>query len=151
MHTKVPYPASEKIRNFMSVVVGVLLFFALLLLSFPLFNEAYRYFSAANNSPASGSLLSLVYLGVLLLNTLLCGMLAAWISTRKARAHAFITGLVLLALYLLFALNAVNWAAVSGSAKQLVLNLLVPVILLLGPFAGGLLFMQLFRTSKKVK
>lgn len=133
----------------MSVVVGVLLFFALLFLSFPLFNKAYDHFSAENKGAGSGKLLAIIYLLLLLANTILCGMLAAWVSTRKAVAHAFITGLVLLALYLLFAATTVNWNSFSGSAGQIIQNILVPALLLLGPFAGGVLFVRIFRKKQK--
>lgn len=146
-----PYPASEKIRNVFSVIFGVLLFFALLFSLFPLFTDVYDRLLPAKNtaSPNAGLLVTGIYFLLLLLILVICGILTAVVSTRRKILHAFLTGCVLLIIYVLAIGSSINWNSVSDSTVRMVENILIPVFLLFGPLPGGIIGAKLFRKKKK--
>jgi MFS family permease len=148
-----PYPVGEKIRNVMSVVCGVLLFFALMFAILPVFTTVYdRMFPSkgVNTNINAAIWIFSIYLFLLLLICLLSGILTAVISTRKKILHSFITGCVLVLLYVVIIGTSVNWQSVGASNVLIVENIFIPIVLLSGPFAGGWVASRIFKKRKRV-
>jgi hypothetical protein len=145
------YPLGEKIRNVMSVVCGVLLFFALLFAILPVFTNIYdRVFppKGVNTNINAVIWIFCIYLFLLLLICLLCGILTAVIATRRKILHAFITGFVLLVLFVVTIGNNTNWKSVGASNVFIIQNIFIPIFLLLGPLAGGWIGLKIFKRKK---
>jgi hypothetical protein len=139
MATPSSYPFGEKLRNLVSVVAGVVLFFVLLFSLFPLFegiNSNWQVNSAAATVRAVSTAIILALL-LLLAMGFAAGFLAFIISTRKGLIHAFITGLVLCVLYMLAVGKDVPWGRVLQNTTDAIINLSVPVLLIAGPLLGG--------------
>jgi uncharacterized membrane protein len=136
MKSTKPYPLSEKIRNFFSVVFGVLFFVGLLFALFPLFAGINQWLSGEK----TGSVIEGIYFfsfGLLALNGFLSGMFTYLVSTRKRIFHAFLTGIVLTILYALALGKNIVWSDIFQSTRDAIINLAVPLILLLFPWLGG--------------
>ncbi len=89
------YPLKEIVRNFLSVVVGVLLGLLVYLLISIGVNSRLNRIESSNGHPITKeSRLTLSALG-LIVGALAGGGLTASISTRKDKTHAGITGIVL--------------------------------------------------------
>jgi hypothetical protein len=133
------YPFREKLRNFLSVVAGVVLFFVLLFSLFPLFESINSNWQISSAAATVQALSTAILLALLLLLAMgfAAGFLACIISTRKGTVHAFLTGLVLCVLYMLAVGKDVPWNRVLQNATDAVINLSVPLLLILGPVLGG--------------
>jgi uncharacterized membrane protein len=148
MNGKSSYPFSEFIRNVISVIAGVLLFFGLLFAMFPLLNAI----NEMRNSAAMVDTFSVsAALALLLLFSIgfASGLLAFFISTRKGVVHALIVGMVLSALYFIAIGKDVNWSRMpQESTAFIVVNISVPVLLLIAPWLGGWVGSKIKRSRK---
>lgn len=146
-----PYPVSEKIRNFFSVVVGVISFLALLMVIMPFYDFIDTRFFTNGQQQRTGStaLLSGILYTLLIVSLLISGILSYVISTRRGILHALIAGVVLVVLYFVALGDSINLAAVSTNAGALAVNVSVPLLLMLVPLAGGWLASRLFPRRKK--
>ncbi|HRE39304.1 MAG TPA: TIGR04086 family membrane protein [Chitinophagaceae bacterium] len=93
------YPAKEIIRNFLSVVAGVMIAL-IIILPIGLF-AGLLVFSDSNIPKSKETLSKLLLIFGLIAGCLLGGYTTVKMSTRKDLVHAFITGIVLTFLYAL--------------------------------------------------
>lgn len=143
---KRPYPIGEFIRNIFSVIAGVLVFFGLLYAAMPLFNDVYERMYQSD-SVNSAQVVSGIYLALFFAIVLACGLLTGLIATRRKVLHAFITGCVLVVLYILAVGKDIKWNTIKNSTEALLVNIAVPAIFLVATLVGGWLSL-VFRRRK---